>query len=79
MGDLNSSLGSSQETFSYINNNPDEQGFINNIDSLPVGCFMDTNSNLSGEKLSDLLNESLLITLKGKKIGDTSGKLTCHQ
>ena len=49
MGDLNSSLGSSQETFSYINDNPDEQGFINNIDSLPVGCFMDTNSNLSGE------------------------------
>ena len=39
MGDLNSRLGSSQETFSYIDDNPDEQGFINNIDYIPVQFF----------------------------------------
>ena len=27
----------------------------------------------------DLLNESSLILLNGRKLSDTSGKLTCHQ
>ena len=53
MDDLNSRLGNSQETFSYIYDNPDEQSFIDNIDYLPVRCFLDTNSNL-GKKLLEL-------------------------
>ena len=40
---------------------------------------MDTNSNQSGKKLLELSNEGSLITLNGRKLGDTSGKLTCHQ
>ena len=52
---------------------------MNRVSSIPVRCFMDTNSNQSGKNLLELLNESSPITLIGKKLGDTSGKLTCHQ
>ena len=77
IGDLNSRLGTSQETFSYISDNPDEQVSIDNIGFLQ--CFMNTDSNQSGKRLLGLLNESSLISLNGRKLGDTSGKLTCHQ
>ena len=40
---------------------------------------MHPSTNQSGKKLMDLLNESSLISLNGRKLGDTSGKLTCHQ
>ena len=40
---------------------------------------MNPSTNQSGKKLIDLLNESSLISLNGRKLGDTSGKLTCHQ
>ena len=65
--DLNSVLGSllTPETFSKINDNPDEQhDSIDNIDSLPVLCFIDTNSNQSGKKLLELLSESSMATLQ---------------
>ena len=78
-GDLNARLGSSQENFSYISDNPDDLSYVDDIDSLPVRCFIDTKSNQSGRKLIKLPNECSLISLNGTKIGDTSGKLTCHQ
>ena len=79
IGDLNARLGSSQENFSYVNDNPDDLSYVDDIDSLPVRCLIDTKSNQSGRKLIKLLNECSLISLNGRKIGDTSGKLTCHQ
>ena len=79
IGDLNSRLGNLQEEFSFINDDPDAQNTIDNIESLPVREFMDPSTNQSGKKLMDLLNESSLISLNGRKLGDTSGKLTCHQ
>ena len=80
IGDLSARLGSSQENFSYINDNPDDLSYVeDDIDLLPVRCLIDTRSNQSGRKLIKLLNECPLISLNGRKIGDTSGKLTCHQ
>ena len=79
IGDLNSRLGNLQEEFSFINDDPDAQNTIENIESLLVREFMDPSTNQSGKQLMDLLNESSLISLNGRKLGDTSGKLTCHQ
>ena len=79
IGDPNARLGSSQENFSNISDNPDDLSYVDDIDSLPVRCLIDTKSNQSGRKLIKLLNECSLISLNGRKIGDTSGKLTCHQ
>ena len=78
-GDLNSRLGNLQEEFSFINDDPDAQNTIDNIESLPVREFMDPSTNQSGRKLMDLLNESSLISLNGRKLGDATSKLTCHQ
>ena len=78
IGDLNSRLGNLQEEFSFINDDPDAQNTIDNIESLPVREFMDPSTYRSGRKLTDLLNESSLISLNGGKLGDTSGKLTCY-
>ena len=50
MGDLNSRLGKLQEEFSCINNHFDERSMVENIESLPVGTFMDPTSNQSGKK-----------------------------
>ena len=79
IGDLNSRLGNLQEEFSFINDDPDAQSTIDNIESLPVREFMDPSTNQPGRKLMDLLNESSLISLNGRKLEDTSGKQTCHQ
>ena len=38
---------------------------------------MNLKSNKSGMKLTELLNQSSLVLLNGRKIGDTSSKLTC--
>ena len=76
--DLNSRLGNLQEEFSFINDDPDAQNTIDSIESLPVREFMDPSINQSGKKLMDLLNESSLISLNGRKLVDTYGKLTCH-
>ena len=72
-------MGSSQENFSYISDNPDDLSYVDDIDSLPFRCFIDTKSNQSERKLIKLLNECSLISLNGRKIGDTSGKYICHQ
>ena len=77
IGDLSSRLGNLQEEF--INDDPDAQNTIDNIESLPVREFMDPSTNQSGRKLMDLLNGTSLISLNGRKLGDTSGKLTCRQ
>ena len=79
IGELNARLDSSQENFSYISDNPDDLSYVDDIDSLPVRCLIDTKSNQSGRKLIKLLNECSLTSLNGRKVSDTSGKLTCHQ
>ena len=80
IGDFNSRLGNYQETLTCINNEC-EQETDQNFDrvELPHRSFHDTEKNTSGRKLIELLNESNLISLNGRKIGDTSGKFTCHQ
>ena len=50
-----------------------------NIESLPVRTFMDPISNQSEKQLMELLNESSFLSLDERKLGDTSGKLTCHE
>ena len=72
-------MGSSQEKFLYVSDTPDDLRYVDDIDSLPVKCLIDIKSNQSGRKLIKLLNECSLISLNGRKIGDTSGKLTCHK
>ena len=80
IGDFNSRLGNYQETLTFINNEneqePDQK--FERVE-LPHRSFQVTEKNTSGRKLIQLLNESNLISLNGRKIGDTSGKFTCHQ
>ena len=51
-------LGKMQDNFSYINDIPDEQNSVDNVDPTPARSYMDPSYNHSGKKLLELLNES---------------------
>ena len=44
---------------------------------IPCRSFVNLKSNKSGMKLIEFFNQSSLVLLNGRKIGDTSSKLTC--
>ena len=44
---------------------------------IPCRSFVNLKSNKSSMKLIEFFNQSSLVLLNGRKIGDTSGKLTC--
>ena len=46
---------------------------------MPCRRFVDLKSNKFSMKLIEFLNESSLVSLNGRKLGDTSSKLTCFQ
>ena len=50
---------------------------MQNVD-IPVRKALDFKSNSSGTKLLNLINECSLLTLNGRKLGDTAGFITCH-
>ena len=43
----------------------------------PCRSFVDLKSNKSSMKLIEYLNQSSLVLLNGRKLGDTSSKLSC--
>ena len=44
---------------------------------IPCRSFVNLKSNKSSMKLIEFFNQSSLVLLNGRKIGDTSSKLTC--
>ena len=79
IGDLNSRLGNLQEECYYLDHIEDDnfETFIK-ID-LPLLNFTDLVPNTSGRQLITLMNDHSLVSLNGRKLGDTIGKLTCHE
>ena len=65
------------ESLSYFDSSIDEENF-QDIEILGKN-FQDGISNTSGNKLIRILNENTMLTLNGRKIGDTLGRFTCHQ
>ena len=53
--------------------------FLGHPVDIPCRSFVDLKSNKSSMKLIEFLNQSSLVLLNGRKLGDTSSKLTCCQ
>ena len=53
--------------------------FLGHPVDTPCRSFVDLKSNKSSMKLIEFLNKSFLVLLNGRKLGDTSSKLTCCQ
>ena len=51
--------------------------FLGHPIDIPCRSFVHLKSNKSSMKLIEFLNQSSLVLLNGRKIGDTSSKLTC--
>ena len=81
IGDLNNRIGEKQEGINFVSYFVDDTGDDHNIlqtVDIRIRKALDVNSNLSGRKLLILMNECSLLTLNGRKLGDTAGFLTCH-
>ena len=72
IGDLNCRLGKNQEELNFLEGDDD---VFHEVD-IPPRKYSDTKSNSSGTSLSNMLNDNTLLTLNGRKVGDTMGKLT---
>ena len=77
IGDPNSRLSKKVESLSYFDSSTDEENFQDIV--IPGKNFQDGISNTSGNKMIRILNENTMVTLNGRKIGDTLGRFTCHQ
>ena len=52
--------------------------FLDHPVDIPCRSFVNLKSNKSSTKLIEFLNQSSLVLLNGRKIGDTSSKLICR-
>ena len=77
VGDLNCRFGDKQEHLSFVDDCVDDQDYIRDIE-IPIRRSLDSKSNTSGMKLLDILNDNTLLTLNGRKVGDSTGRLTYH-
>ena len=78
MGDLNCKLAEKQEELSFIDSDCKDKDYLNTIE-IPNRISQGKKSNTSGNILFDVMNENTLLTLNGRKTGDTQGKFTCHE
>ena len=51
--------------------------FLGHPEDILCRSFVDLKSNRSSMKLIEFLNQSSLVLLNGRKLSDTSSKLTC--
>ena len=78
IGDLNSRVGHSIEQLSHISESNTNEEILESID-IPSNTLLDGNTNSSGKKLMQIMNDTNLICCNGRKMRDTIGKLTCHE
>ena len=79
IGDFNSRIGQLDQTISHI--------YIDELDNMnsrqlflgDKRTSQDTTTNKKGKDFLDLCNKSQLVILNGRKLGDISGKYTCHK
>ena len=74
IADLNSRIGEKQEELTYVDDTGDDHNILQDID-VPIRKTLDVKSNSSGRKLLNMMNECSLLTLNGRKLGDTAGAL----
>ena len=82
IGDFNSRIANLNENF-LINDpfhtNSETEHDENVNEHIMKRNSQDPNKNSYGKLLLKLINENKLITLNGRKIGDTIGRFTCHR
>lgn len=79
-GDFNARVGSLQETFYDVENELDKKNCIDNSNlAFPYRFNDDKIVNSFGKKLIKFLNETNLIIVNGRKLGDSAGNKTCYK
>ncbi len=88
IGDLNACTGDLRENYALIDENNDQDIVETNIfitagdntvsNDLPSCVNEDITINPFGRKLINLLNETHLIIVNGRKLGDYTGRKTCY-
>ena len=78
IGDLNSRIGLLEEQISFINEHDNRDEIFESID-IPTRNSLDQGKNSSGKRLIEIMSDANLLCLNGRKLGDTIGRLTCHE
>ena len=79
IGDFNSRIGQLEQSISHIY--IDERDDMNSRQLFlkDKRTSQDTTTNKKGKDFLELCNKSQLVILNGRKLGDISGKYTCHK
>ena len=67
-----------EEQISFINEHDTRDEIFESTD-IPTRNSLDQGKNSSGKRLIEIMSDANLLCLNGRKLGDTIGRLTCHE
>ena len=67
-----------EEQISFIDEHDNRDEIFESVD-IPTRNSSDQGKNSSGKRLIEIMSDANLLCLNGRKLGDTIGRLTCHE